>query len=171
MRARVLITNGRRTIDVCWLTHKGSDVYWGTPGFASKHSYHASGETHTKSRGPAEGVMHRVPLARLTGAALLTSIGLGNVRRLVQRAAPRHEYSGRKSDVVLTVDVRTVPASALTCVMIGLLEPRSPRALMSPLSLKMPVEGQQLLPQQLLVSTAVEPWVYASLYWWIGSAS
>jgi len=171
MRARVLITNGARTIDVFWLEHKGSDVYWGTPGFADKRSYHSSGQIHTKRRGRAEDLTHHTPLASLRGQFNLTSMNLGNAGRFVQAAARRFEYSRRRSDVVLTVDTRTVPAAAQTCIMVGLLEPRNSRALMSPLSLTMPLPNEQLLPQQLIVSTAVEPWVYASVYWWMRGAS
>jgi hypothetical protein len=171
MRARVLVTDGSRTIDVLWLEHKGRDVYWGMPGFAHKRSYHASGQIHTKHGGRPEDVVHHTPLARLKGQFHLTSMTLGNVRGFVRAAAQRYEYSGRNSDVVLTVDARSVPATAQTCIMMGLLEPRNARALISPLSLRMPLPGDQLLPQQMIVSTAVEPWVYASVYWWIRGAS
>ncbi len=102
---------------------------------------------------------------------MLTSISIGNARRFVQAAAPVYEYSGHKSDVVLTVDARTVPARADTCILIGLLEPRNPKAMMSVLSLAVPFPGEQLLPRQLIVSTSVEPWVYAAVYWWMRGAS
>ena len=171
MRARALITDGVRTIDVFWLEHKGSDVYWGMPGFASKRSYHSSGQIHTKGKGGAQDVVQHTPLRYLKGQFMCTSMGFGDLRRYVRAAAPRHEYSRRKSDVVLTVDARAVPATARTSIVFGLVEPLNFKALRFLLSLKMPVPGEHLLPQQLILSTAITPWVYACVYWWITDAN
>jgi hypothetical protein len=152
------------------MEHKASGVYWGSPGFADKHSYHASGQLHRKRQGPAEDVVHHTPLASLKGLFQLTSMTVGNVRGFVQTAAPRYEYSGRKSDVVLSVDARAVPPRAETSIWIGLLEPGNSAALLSIAAFTASVPGGQLTPQQLLLSTAVKPWVYASVLWWIKDA-
>ena len=166
MRARVLVTDGRRTIDVFWLEHKGSDVYWGLPRFPTKRSYHGSGQIHTKQGGKAEGVVQRTPLANLKGQFHLTTVGWGDLSAFVRAAAPKYEYSRRKSDVVLTVDARAVPPKAQASIAVGLVEPGNFAVLKPLLSIKLPWEGEQLLPQQLVLATSVKPWVYACLYWW-----
>jgi hypothetical protein len=169
MRARVLITDGSRTIDLLWLEHTGSDVYWGMPHFPEKRSYHASGEIHTKGGVRTLDAVHHTPLRQLKGLFQLTSIGLQHATGFVRRAATKYEYSRRKADTLLVVDARSVPSKAQTCIGVGLLEPHNAKALMFLLSLACP--GEDLRPQQLLISSSVEPWVYASVYWWVKGAA
>jgi hypothetical protein len=166
MRARVLITDGVRTVDLFWLHHDGKDVYCGTTGFPEKRSYHASGKIHSTRQGKREDEAWHTPLKNLKGQYQLTSMDVKNIRRYIQLAAPKFEYSGRKSDVVLTVDTRSVPAGVNTSITVGLLEPRNAKALMFLLSLAVPAEMGEFTPRQMVIATSEEPWVYALLYWW-----
>jgi hypothetical protein len=166
MRARVLITDGSRTIDLYWVEHTGSDVYCGMTNVDGKRSYHASGKIHSTREGKRDHEGYHAPLSELMGQFNLTSVTLGNAREFVRVAAPRHEYSGRKSDTVLTIDARSVPEDAQTVISIGLLEPGNGKTMAWLTSFELPFEGEELLPQQALFATSVHPWVYAIVYWW-----
>jgi hypothetical protein len=166
MRARVLITDGSRTIDLYWVEHTGTDIYCGTPNVDGKRSYHASGKIHSTREGKREHEAQHTPLKELKGQFSLTSMTLGNAREFVKVASPKFEYSGRRSDTVLTIDARSVPEGAQTVVMIGLVEPGNGKAMAWLTSFQLPFEGEELVPQQVLFATSVQPWVYAVVYWW-----
>src|SRR5215472_8657485 len=72
MRARVLITDGSRTIDLYWVEHTGTDVYCGTPNVDGKRSYHASGKIHSTREAKREHEAQHTPLKDLKGQFSLT---------------------------------------------------------------------------------------------------
>ena len=163
MRARVLFTNGVRTIDLFWLSHGGSDVYCGQPGFDGKRSYHASGKIHSTTKGERTDEAWHTPLRDLKGQFHLTTIGLTNSAKWFEVVASKHEYSGKKSDAALIIDGRSIPEGITFNVSIGLLEPGNTNVLHSMIAL--PQEVQDISAKQVLLSTSVEPWVYVILYW------
>jgi hypothetical protein len=122
MRARVLFTNGQRTIDLFWLSHDGSDVYCGNPGFDRKRTYHASGKIHSTVEGKKTNEGWHTRLRDLKGQFHLTTIGLTNSAKWLEAVESKYEYSGKKSDAVLIIDSRSIPEGVALNVSIGLLE-------------------------------------------------
>lgn len=166
MRARVLFSNGKRTFDYLWVRHDGSDVYWGWTGSADKSSYHASGATHTVSLGVRSPQQMRSPLRELKGHFHLTTLSFNNDSMWFDLQSGR-DYSGGESDALLMVDSRAIPAGAHVSVSLGLVEPgrldlvqRVPSTPDQPLA-----DDLVASTKQILVSTAVHPWVYAVLHW------
>lgn len=129
MRARILVTDGSRTIDLFWVEHDGDNVYCGTSKFDGKRSYHGSGKIHSTKDGKKEHEAWHTPLKKLKKTFHLTSINIGNADAFVKAAAPRYEYSGRKSDAVLLIDTRSIPDDVQTNIMIGLVEPGNGKSL------------------------------------------
>ena len=166
MRAHVLVTDGKRTVDLFWVEHDGKDVYCGHPKFDGKRSYHESGKIHSTRNGRKEDEAWVTPLKDLKKTFNLTSINIGNAHSYVTTAAPRYEYSGRKSDAVLLIDTRAIPEDVQTNILIGLVEPGNGKSLAWLLSLQLPFEDEEFLPQQAVLATSVKPWVYAVVYWW-----
>lgn len=165
MRARILYTNGTKTVDLFWLSHDGRDVYCGQPGYDSKRSYHASGKVHTKGQGEYRDEGWHAPLKDLKTQFHLTTIGLRNDSKWFEVVAPKFEYSGKRSDAILTIDSRSLPRRQAVNVSIGLLEPGRMDVLRA---MAIPsVEAKAFTPmstQQVLLSTSVVPWVYAILF-------
>jgi hypothetical protein len=164
MRARVLITNGVRTIDLFWLSHDGSDVYCGQPKFDGKRSYHASGKIHSTVEGKKLHEAWHTPLRDLKGQFHLTTIGLSNSAQWFDAVAPRYEYTKKKSDALLLIDSRSIPEGITFNVSVGLLEPGNTNVL-NLMLIPLNAEEFSLSAQQVLLSTSVEPWVYVILYW------
>ena len=164
MRARVLFTNGDKTIDLFWLSHDGVDVYCGQTGFDGKRSYHESGKIHTTTKGARTNEAWHTPLRHLKDQFHLTTIGLTNSAEWFEVVSTKYEYSGKKSDAVLMIDSRSIPEGVAFNVSIGLLEPGNTSVLNSMIALS--PEVADISANQVLLSTAVEPWVYAIVYWW-----
>ena len=121
MRTRILYTNGKRTLDLFWVKHEGSDVYCGPSGIDWKRSYHRSGKVHLVRLGERMEEQWRTPLADLKGFHLLDGMGVLNNPRIFED--PIKEYSGKKGDAVLVVDSRSWPEDSTINIHIGLLEP------------------------------------------------
>jgi hypothetical protein len=161
MRARVLFTNGTKTIDLFWLSHDGSDVYCGQPGVDGKRSYHASGKIHSTTKTERTDGCWHTPLQDLKGQFHLTTLALTNSAEWFDVVAPKFEYSGKKSDAVLIVDSRSIPEDITFNVLVGLLEPGNTNVLCSMITAFDEVLGGST--KQVLLSTSVKPWVYAIL--------
>jgi hypothetical protein len=162
MRVRILYTNGQKTVDLFWLSHDGKDVYCGSPGFEGHRSYHKSGEVHSKTSKSTQDEGWHAPLSQLKRQFHLTTIALGNSPEWFKGVAETHVYKGGKSDSVLVIDSRSIPEGQPINVAVGLLEPGNFKVLGSILrSLK--ETGTEA--KQLLLSTAVVPWVYIMLLW------
>ncbi len=166
MRARVLITNGSRTIDLFWVHHDGKDVYCGLSKVDDKRSYHESGKIHSTFSGERRDEGWHTPLRDLKGQFHLTSINVGNIGKWINSLSSSWDYSGKKSDAVLLVDTRSVPADVQTHISVGLVEPTNGKVMSWLLDLPFNVEGEEFKPQLGLFSTSVSPWVYATVYWW-----
>jgi hypothetical protein len=169
VRVRVLITNGRRTVDVFWVEHTGTDVYCGANRASGKRSYHRSGKVHYTDAGVRTSEGWHVPLAELRGQFHLSTINIGNARAFVQVVHPRLNYSGKKSDAVLLIDARQIPTQVQTQIAVGLVEPGNGDVLAWLLSLKSEHAEMKVTSQQALISTATSPWVYAIVSWMVVS--
>lgn len=165
MRARVLFTNGARTIDLFWLSHDGSDVYCGASRFDGKRTYHASGKIHSTVEGKKTDEAWHTPLRDIKGQFHLTTIAMNNSPDCFDSIATRYEYTMKKSDAVLMIDSRSIPQGVTFNVSVGLLEPGN-TDILGLMVLPREVEGFSVSAQQVLLSTSVEPWVYVVLYWW-----
>jgi hypothetical protein len=160
MRVRVLCTNGLRTVDLFWLSHDGKDVYCGQPGFKGHRSYHESRKLHDRTQDSIHGESWQAPLSQLKQQFHLTSIVLGNSSEWVKAVAESYVYKGGKSDSVLVIDSRSIPEGQLLNVAVGLLEPGNFQVLGSLLH---SLEDIGTETKQVLLSTAVTPWVYVML--------
>lgn len=66
------------------------------------------------------------------------------------------EFSGRKTDIFLVIDLGTVPSNVTINIRIGLLEPWRTQLLMSQLN--------NLEIQQMLFGTSARPWIYTVVH-------
>ena len=159
---RVLLTDGRRTIDLFWLTHTGTDVYWGMSGTNRKTSYHESGKVHTKEGDVTTAVQEKVPLREIKGWHIATSIGVNS--EMLEHAAARYDYAGGSTNASLVVDVRSFPKGVGISIVVGLLGSRNYLALdraITSYSSENPTSTKQVL-----ISTETDPWVFAILSLW-----
>ena len=149
MRLRVLLTNGSRTVDLLWLRHTGSDIYYGFVGDgSSKASYHESGARHSRDNdGELNIHSNHHPLQQFSGQLQLSTFGFD---RNIVESEERSEFVGKKSDAVLYLDSRTLPEQPN--VMFGLLEPCNYGAI-----LPVHVTGSLL---HMSIITTVRPWIY-----------
>lgn len=159
MRTRILLTDGPRVTDFFWVEHSGTDVYFGPVGRDSKISYHAQGEIHEKREGRLLWRYQSVPLRELRGYQQLAALGFGG-RELGSMPA----FEGKKSDTALWIDLRVVPAGSTLNVLIGLVEPRNGQAIQSLIE-PSSSDSSSFEPKQLMIATAVEPWVFAVIGW------
>lgn len=163
MRARILLTNGSRTIDLLWLRHEGTDVYCGHTKMAHKWSYHGSGKYHFKAPPDNSHGDWRVPLKELNTPVQFFSTTFGNPSKFLEEADSKYEYSGRKSDTLLVVDVRSIPEGYQAHIDIGLVPPDKPAWLGALATTGELLPDLGLSCSQLIVSTSVNPWVYARI--------
>jgi len=118
MRLRVLLTNGKRTVDLIWLEHKRTDVYYGYVGFGGKHSYHGSGKRHHKKEsGETRSFQKHHKLENFTGQFQLVNFGLD---KEIVNSERFTTYTGKKGDAILYLDARVLPKQFN--VSLGLLE-------------------------------------------------
>ncbi len=118
MRLRVLLTNGTRTVDLIWLRHSGTDVYFGGVKWDEKTSYHASGKRHSKSgSGERREIGQHHPLSNFKGQLHLSSFSF--LTQIVE-AADATVYTGEIGDSVIYWDARTLPEQIQ--VLLGLVE-------------------------------------------------
>jgi len=148
MRLRVLLTSGTRTVDVIWLEHNGTDVYYGGVGWPDKDSYHATGVRHSKTLDERRSeIQQHHRLDDFRGQLQLCTFGLGTD---IVDSASATEYTGKEGDSVIWLDSRTLPRQIN--VFLGLLEVG---------------EYQSLLPVHIMYDlrlvhlvTSTIPWIY-----------
>jgi hypothetical protein len=157
MKVKILLTNGKKFIDVFWLLHDGSDIYCGPSSIDSKRSYHASGKVHSRFSGKLYNEKKHIPLANFSGEFLLEGLGIGNLPLWFEQTEGFSEFSGKKTDIFLVIDLRTVPSDVTINIRIGLLEPWRTDLLIS--------QVNNLEVQQMLIATAVRPWIYTVVHW------
>lgn len=97
MRTRVLVTDGKNTIQVYWVEHTGSDVYFGMSGINGKRSYHASGKQHSNYFGKKLDDGTGIPLKEIKRVRPLSNLLVGDLIEQVKIKGERLKYSGRKA--------------------------------------------------------------------------
>lgn len=148
MRLRILLTDGQRTVDLFWLIHNGTDIYYGAVGDNWKDSYHASGKRHMKSLNGGYGkIESHHPLEDLIEQMQLITFAFSTN---IVRSSNAAEFSGKKADVFTFLDSRTLPAQVNVAV--GLLEPGNYSAML-------PVHLVSDLKQVVFI-TSTRPWIY-----------
>jgi len=157
MKAKVLVTNGAKFVDVFWINHTGTDIYCG-PSFVNSHrSYHASGFVRSKLSGFECNEKHHVPLATFSGEFLLEGLGIANIPEWFTDSTDSLDFRGGETDTFLVLDLRTVPTDVTVNIRIGLLEPSRADLLLPKLA--------SFDVQQILFVTSTAPWIYAVVYW------
>ena len=150
MRLRVLLTNGTRTVDLIWLRHNGSDVYYGGVGWHDKTSYHATGRRHTKTKSGETEIQGHHPLNNFKGQLQLCSFAFGTG---IVEDATATEYKGKKGDSVIWLDARTLPSQIN--VSLGLVDVGGYASIL-------PVHEVMDLRLLHLVTSTV-PWIYVQV--------
>ena len=148
MQLRVLMTNGSRTVELIWLEHTGTDIYYGGVGWDTKDSYYASGKRREKSKtGKRSEIQNYYRLANFKDQLQLCVFAIGT--GIVEDSAIT-EYKGKKADSIIWLDTRTLPNQIN--VPLGLLEVGAYHAIL-------PVHLVTDLRMVHLVTNAV-PWIY-----------
>jgi hypothetical protein len=157
MKAKILYTDGERTVELFWVKHNGTDVYCGPPKNDFKLSYHASGKLHTKDGESQLNANWVAPLNDLKGTFHLMTLAFTNSKTYVQTIRREFEFKGSKLDTVLVIDARSIPENMFVNVMVGLVEAGNSAA----------VGLLSMLPnvKQLLLGMQVSPWVSAAVMW------
>jgi len=165
MRMRVLFTDGTVTEDLLWLVHDGTDVYCGETKSSFKWTYHASGKVHTKEDGEELGGTWQVPLAVLQGYFPPGSFGFRSSKAWFSTPSAKGDlrYRGGKSDATIVIDSRTIPDRQFVNVQLLLIEPGN-LASLGPLLNPSSSGLMDVKPHQLLLATAVQPWIAVLLY-------
>jgi hypothetical protein len=167
MRTRILVTDGINTIDVYWIEHTGSDLYFGFSKANGKRSYHASGKQHSTYGGTRDHEGVGLPLNEFKGILPLSNMRIGKLADQIKTRINSQRYSGKKSDNVLLLDARTAPRHAEGHVEIGLIEPTN----LSMLNLRLKKHKisnlGEMIPQQVLLATSELPWIYVIGLWLI----
>ena len=144
------MTDGKRTVDVIWLTHTGTDIYYNFIGWPGKTSYHASGQRHHKAPGqPDSPIQAHHPLTAFRGQLQLCVFCLDTI---MVRDGKGLDYKGKEADAVLWLDTRTLPRQV--GLSLGLLEVGAYGAMLPP----WPSEHVELRSVHLITNTV--PWIY-----------
>lgn len=145
------MTDGNRTVDLAWVVHNGTDVYYGTLGSPWKDSYHASGKRHMKSaHGDLAEIESHLPLEEFVGQLQLCTFGFP---RDIVKDKSTADFTGKKGDATLYLDARCLPE--YINVSVGFLEPGNYSAI-----LPMHLVCEFL---QLVLITSTNPWVYLTV--------
>lgn len=167
MRTRILVTDGQNTIDVYWIEHTGSDIYFGFTKADGKRTYHASGKQHSTYGGTKQHEGTGVPLKEFKGLLPLSNMRVGVLTEQIKVRGTKQKYSGKESDNVLLLDARAMPRDSECHVEIGLLEPASLSKLNIRLMRHKVGNLGEMIPQQVLIATSEIPWVYVIGLWLI----
>jgi hypothetical protein len=159
MKLRVHFTNGKKTLVLFWLEHRNSNVYCGYNEI-EKISYHESGQLHRKEKEKIVFRENTVPLKEFRGDCMLGGVGIINNPGYFEHEVFFKKSSDGKLDSVLTIDSRSFPQNAQLFVSIGLEEPNRFDILDSRV---MGPEKVRKQVKQILISTALEPWVWLTL--------
>jgi len=157
MKAKVLVTNGTKFVDVFWINHSGADIYCGPSFWNSHRSYHASGSVHSKLSGTLCNETTHIPLATFAGEFFLEGLGIANIPEWFTASSESQDFRGGETDTFLVLDLRTVPSDVTVNIRIGLLEPSRADLLFPKLA--------SFDVQQILFVTSTVPWIYAVVYW------
>jgi hypothetical protein len=154
VRIRVALADGTKTVDLGWLNHTGSNVYWFTDS-DDHRSYHRSGRVHDVYAGQKRNKHDGVPLADLSGDFHLSSVGIfGND---ISGWATESRFSGRESDPAIVFDTRGLPSDDWIHVSVALVEPRR-YDVVDRLTRTMQRVGFEV--RQVIFLQNVTPWVY-----------
>lgn len=156
MRLRVLLTDGTRTVDLVWLRHTGTDIYYGGVGWDDKTSYHASGKRHDRSKsGKQSEIEKHHPLNNFKDQMQLCVF---EIPTSMVRETAATEYRGKKGDSVIWLDARTLPSSRVG-ISLGLVEVGGYKSILPVHLLK---EFVDLRLVHLVTNTV--PWIYVMVH-------
>ena len=157
-RIRVVATNGQKTVDLFFVRRRNDDLYYGETRDAQKYSYHASGKRHmTGKRGVKRQEYLHTPLSMIEGYFHLTTAGY-KIHSILDNAPADRFYTGRRSDIMVYLDTRSIPRGAIVNLSIGILE--AGRLDKLPL-----IEDSTMRDQQVSLFTGMKPWVCVRVAW------
>lgn len=135
-----------------WADHTGTDLYYGFVGADNKSSYHASGARHTKWKtGERVSADRHHRLDSFSEQLQLCAFGVHTDLEKYPQAA---EYTGKKGDSIVYLDVRTLPG--FLSISFGLVECNN-------LGAMLPVfPGHDVRLIHVVPSTI--PWIYVSVH-------
>jgi len=160
MDLRIVLNNGEFLSQMMWLRHTGSDIYFGVSGNKEKHSYHRSGVVHSKIDGETTGRGRKVPLSELNREHHLLTLGFRTSPAFFHSENNVKQHSGKKTDSLWVIDVRSYPPNTNLQITLGLTPPfpnDSALVRLQKLAGNIPL-------RQLHYSTHFEPWVYAAVF-------
>ena len=123
MRTRVVLTNGKVSCELFWLSHHGKDIYWGFGGgsLRQKVSHHASGTRYFRTQARTIRSEPVSPPARVKGYEPILILGslYDPSWYSSEQATP---FSGSKLDAVFMVDTRSLPKRGQNQIHVGMIE-------------------------------------------------
>lgn len=160
IRVRVVLTDGARSVDEAYVIRKGFDFYYGRTKGHEQHAYHASGQHHVKdvSSGKKKRVGRYIPPEELNGPHGLITWAVPNWPNRMQFPDTERDYTGKKADHVINLDVRSVPEDACINILLGLVAPSALAGLGRGSSSK-------FVCHELHVATCDPPWIFVELGW------
>jgi len=152
MKARIIGTDGKSNKELVWVEIKNGEVYLGTdlPGASIKNSYHASGKYHSKIyfNNVKEFTWASEcfsPSGMLKGKFWIFNIGCPNNMLTFLK-----DYSGKKTDLLVWVDYRTLKKSFN--IDIFLLEPGYKY-------IRKLIMGKEWINSTVYLETKSDPWL------------
>ena len=167
MRTRVILTNGKDSRELFWLSHHESDIYWGggSGHLMHKVSHHASGKRHHQACGKTIQIEPVPPPSKVKGYHPILYLGsICDPSLYTLEQAPK--FHGSKLDAIFMVDTRSLPKSGQNNVHIGMIQ----EGRLDVLSNLLRRGGQSskknnvsLTLLQTLLITSCTPWIFLSL--------
>jgi len=158
-KVRILYTNGSRTYNMFWLSHDGSDIYYGSTDQSGHHSYHESGKMHYRDNQTTNLDRWEIPLKDFCLHRHLITYGFINSKSYFKGQSKYKEYNGKKGNGTMIIDSRSIPDDYMVNAAIGLVSKEG----MAMLGAFCAFDGSSQKTSQLIVCTEVFPWVYCIL--------
>ena len=123
MRTRIVLTNGKISRELFWLTHNGKDIYWGFGGAKLRHkiSHHASGIKYLCAN---DKIIRRdivSPPNKVKGYEPIITFG-SIYNPSYYDDSQTISFSGSKLDAVFMVDTRSLPKKGHNNIDVGIIE-------------------------------------------------
>jgi hypothetical protein len=167
MRTRVVLTNGKISRQLLWLSHHGEDIYWGHGGeeLKQKVSYHKNGRLHHQAGKRTIRIESQSPPAKIKGfEPILVVASICDPSKYSPEQSAK--FSGSKCDAVFMIDSRSLPERGETQIHIGMIEAGRLDVLENLIR-----SGTQFIPGssmsfkllQTMLITSCSPWIFLSV--------
>lgn len=156
MRARVVVSDGKRCMTLVWLEYTGADVYCHTLLGLQEAKHHDSAQIRWErlDGGRPDRISKHARVAGVEGSFGLVTMSFDP---LLPASDAVSGDSGTPGTALLNIDVRGLPEDGLCKVMVGMLEPER-------VDLLSVSNMDEFVPAYLALATNVTPWVYATVW-------